>query len=118
MKKRSILVAALVLLIATTALSQPMRMTPQARTDTLAKQLSLSDEQKAKVLDLLTKQDEARQKAFADAQGDRDAMRETMTKLREETNTKMKAILTKEQFEKYEKIQSEMRGGMGGRRPN
>jgi CHAD domain-containing protein len=41
-------------------------------------------------------------------QGDREAMRAAMEKRREESNKKMKEILTEEQYAKYEK----MRGGM------
>lgn len=106
------------LFLATTVLAQPQRMTPQERTDRLAKQLALSDSQKVKVLDLFTKQDEARKKAFADRNADRDAMRAAMEKLRDESTRKMKEILTAEQFAKYDKLRSEMpRGGMG-RRPD
>ncbi len=115
---RSSLSAVLTLFLATIVLAQPQRMTPQERTDQLAKQLALSDSQKVKVLSLFTKQDEARKKAFAEGSGDRDAMRATMQKMRDETAKEMKAILTPEQFTKYEKLRSEMpRGGMG-RRPN
>lgn len=112
------LLAVLALVCATAVYAQPQRMTPQERTDQLAKPLALTAEQKAKVLDLFTKQDEARQKAFADSKGDRDAMRATMQKMRDESMKKMKAILTEEQYVKYEKLRSEMpRGGMG-RRPD
>lgn len=115
---RSALFVVFSLFLATTILAQPQRMTPQERTDRLAKDLALSDSQKVKVLDLFTKQDEARKKAFADNSGDRDAMRATMEKMRDESTKKLKTILTEEQFAKYEKLRSEMpRGGMG-RRPN
>jgi len=109
MKVRRILVAFLTLFVATSLLAQPQRMTPQERTDRLATQLSLSAEQKAKVLALFTKQNEARQKAFQ--RGDREGNRAAMEKLREETNKEMKSILTADQFAKYESI----RGGMGPR---
>jgi hypothetical protein len=104
----------LAFLIGVTALAQPQRMTPQERTDQLAKQLALTAEQKVKVLDLFSKQDEARQKAFADNQGDREAMRATMQKMRDESTKKLKAILTEEQFATYEKLRSEMPPGRGG----
>jgi Spy/CpxP family protein refolding chaperone len=94
---------------------QPQRMTPAERTDRLAKELSLTGEQKAKVLALFTKQDEARQKAFSDRSGDREAMRASMQKEREEFAKNMKAILTEEQFAKYEKLDAPPGGP--GRRP-
>lgn len=118
MALRRHLLGVIALVCAATVFAQPQRMTPQERTDQLAKQLTLTAEQKTKVLDLFTKQDEARQKAFADSKGDRDAMRATMQKMRDESMKKMKAILTEDQFVKYEKIRSEMpRGGMG-RKPD
>jgi len=117
MKIRSI-VLVLAFLVGVTALAQPQRMTPQERTDQLVKQLALTAEQKVKVLELFTKQDEARQKAFADNKGDREAMRATMQKMREESTKKLKAILTEEQFAKLEKLRSEMPPGGMGRRPN
>ncbi len=115
---RSSLFAVLTLFLAAVVLAQPQRMTPQERTDRLAQQLALSDSQKVKVLALFTRQDEARKKAFDDAKGDREAMRSSMQKMRDETAKEMKAILTPEQYTKYEKLRSEMpRGGMG-RRPD
>lgn len=114
---RSTLFVVLALFFATTLIAQPQRMTPQERTDRLATQLGLSADQKAKVLDLFTKQDEARQKAFT--QGDREANRAAMEKLREETTKEMKSILTPEQYTKYEGLRREMgpRGGMRGEGP-
>jgi Spy/CpxP family protein refolding chaperone len=119
MRIRSTLFVVMVFLLAATVLAQPQRMTLQERTDQLAKQLALTAEQKAKVLEVFAKQDSARQKAFANNRGDREAMRATMQKMREETANKLKAILTEEQYTKYEKLRSEMGppGGMG-RRPN
>ena len=96
--------------------AQPMRMTPQERTDRLVKELGLSAEQKTKVLDLFMKQDEAWKKAREEAAEDRSGMRAKMEKQREEMNAKMKEILTKDQYEKYEKMMKEGRGrgGPGG----
>ncbi len=108
----------LTLFLAATVLAQPQRMTPQERTDRLAKELALSDSQKVKVLSLFTRQDEARKKAFEDAKGDREAMRATMQKMRDDTTKELKAILSPDQYTKYEKLRSDMpRGGMG-RRPD
>src|SRR5512139_1355058 len=104
---RSSLLIFLSLFLAATVLAQPQRMTPKERVDRLAKELALSDSQKVKVLDLFTRQDEARRKARADGRGDREAMRATMQKMRDETAREMKAILTAEQFAKYEKLRSE-----------
>ncbi len=101
------------LLIAGTVLAQPMRMTPEQRTDSLAVQLNLTKEQKPKVLDVFKSTDAARRKAFEDSQGDRDAMRAAMQSAREDGDKKLKEILTKEQYEKYQKLQDAMRARRG-----
>jgi protein CpxP len=106
-------VAILVLFVVGTATAQRMRMTAEERADTLAKQLSLTDEQKAKILDIYKKSDESRRAAFDNAAGDRSAMREAMQKIREESDAKIKAVLTKEQAEKWEKIRAQAPGRRG-----
>ncbi len=84
------------------------RMTAEQRVDTLAKQLSLSDAQKTQVLAVFKDADTFRQKAFQDHQGDRDAMRAAMDSSRTMTSTKLKTILTEEQYGKYQKIMEQM----------
>jgi len=100
-----------------TAFAQPQRMTPQERTDQLAKELSLTEEQKAKVLEHFTQEQQVFQKLREESQGDREAMRAAMGKRREESNMKMKAILTEEQYAKYETLRSSMRPGGRGQQP-
>jgi hypothetical protein len=95
-----------------------MRMTPQQRVDSLAVQLSLSAEQKAKVLDVFKASDSTRQAAFQEHQGDRDAMRAAMDSIRTSTDAKMKTILTEDQYTKYEKIQADMMSRMRARMRN
>ena len=95
-----------------------MRMSAQERVDTLAAQLSLSAEQKAKVLDVYKAADTTRQAAFQEHRGDRDAMRAAMDSIRTSTDTKMKAILTEDQYTKYQKIQADMMSRMRGRMRN
>ena len=86
--------------------------------------LDLSDDQEKQVREILTAGSETMRKAregMQDGGGDRDAMREKMQEMREEQSEKIKAVLTEEQFTKYEKIQAERRdrmrqggGGFGG----
>lgn len=87
--------------------------------------LDLSDDQEKQVREILIAGSETMRKAregMQDGGGDRDAMREKMQQMREEQNLKIKAVLTEEQFTKYEKIQQERRermrqgGGFGGDR--
>jgi len=87
--------------------------------------LDLSDDQEKQVREIITAGMETMRKAREGMQegGDRDAMREKMQQMREEQNEKIKAVLSAEQFTKYEKIQEERRermrqggGGQGGPR--
>jgi protein CpxP len=84
------------------------RMSAEERVDTLAKQLTLTDAQKVKVLDVFKEADTVRQKAFQEHQGDREAMRAAMESSRNETNAKLKTILTEDQYAKYQKILQDM----------
>ncbi len=95
-----------------------MRMSAQERVDSLAAQLSLTADQKAKVLDVYKISDSTRQAAFQEHRGDRDAMRAAMDTIRTSTDTKMKAILTEDQYTKYQKIQADMMSRMRGRMGN
>lgn len=94
--------------------AQPARMSPQERTDKMTKDLSLTKEQQAKVLDILTKSQNSIKKLRDENTGDREAMRPAMQKLRQDSDEQLKKVLTKEQFEKWEKQRSEGQG----RKPN
>lgn len=77
--------------------------------------LELSEDQEKQVREILTAGSETMRKAreeMQDGGGDRDAMREKMQQMREEQNKKIKAVLTEEQFTKYEQIQQERRERM------
>ena len=87
--------------------------------------LELSDDQVKQVREIITAGFETMRKSreeMMDGGGDREAMREKMQAMREEQNQKIKAVLTEEQYIKYEKIQQERRermrqngfGGQGG----
>jgi periplasmic protein CpxP/Spy len=103
----------LALLVTTTVWAQPMRMTPEERTDRIAKQLELADSTKAKVLEIFKSSDAARSKAFEAAGGDRDQMRSSMESIRNDTDAKLKAVLTADQYDKYIKARAEMMKGRG-----
>lgn len=85
--------------------------------------LQLSDEQEKQVREIITAGFETMRKSreeMMDGGGDREAMREKMQAMRDEQNQKLKAVLSEEQFAKYEQIQAERRermrqgGGFGG----
>lgn len=96
-----------------------MMMSPEDRANRLAEQLSLSDEQKAKV-----------QKIYEDAQKDMQGMQgatreERMAKM-QATNEKVKEVLNDDQKKKFEEMQQRMRdrqrpgapgGTEGGQKP-
>ena len=115
--KKSSAILILAFFLGLTAFAQPQRMTPQERTDQLAKELSLTEGQKAKVLEHFTQEQQVFQKLREESQGDREAMRAAMGKRREESNMKMKAILTEEQYAKYETLRGGMRPGGRGQQP-
>jgi Spy/CpxP family protein refolding chaperone len=96
--------------VAATALAQRVRMSPEERTEHLTKQLSLTEEQKAKVLEIFNKSDKEMRAAFSENAGDRDKMRDIMQRNRKETEVQMKKVLTEEQFAKWEKLRSEAPG--------
>jgi hypothetical protein len=100
---------------------------PQAMLDRqmeeLKESLELSDDQEKQVREIITAGFETMRKAreeMQDGGGDREAMREKMQAMREEQTQKIKAVLSEDQFTKYEKIQQERRermrqgGGFGG----
>ena len=81
--------------------------------DQLAQQLNLTDDQKAKVKPIL----EARDQKMRDLRGDTsltpEDRRAKMKALRDDMVTQMKAVLTPEQFDKWQKMSS---AGMRDRR--
>ena len=89
----------------------------------LKKGLDLTEDQEKQVREIITAGSETIRKAreaMQDGGGDFEGMREKMQQMREEQNEKIKAVLSEEQFTKYEQIQQERRermrqGGGGGR---
>ena len=75
-------------------------------------ELSLTDDQKPKVKAVLEESSKKMQELMSG--GNRTQAREKMQPIMEERTKKMKAILTAEQFGKYEKAQEERRSRMGG----
>lgn len=128
--KKLMMICALLFSVITYANAQQgggrMGGTPEERakrsTDMLAEKLKLSDEQKTKVLAIYTAQGAEMTKAREAAGGDMSGMREKMTKMNDETNTKIDAVLTAEQKpafktwleERKKAMEARMNGG-GGR---
>lgn len=124
MKKAALmLIAVFALSFASIAQNQgPRNFDPKEmakrQTEELTKQLDLNKDQQKKVLELNEKYAN-KMSEMRNGGGDREAMREKMTKMREEQNKEMKKILTEDQYKKYEKYLEERRsrrgqGGPGG----
>ena len=95
-----------------------MRWTAKNRAENMAKQLNLSDEQKAKVEALFEKQDAKRKEMMAKHQENRDAMtqdrearRAEMMKMRNqavaENDAELETIIGKEKMEQWKKVRDE-----------
>ncbi len=105
----------------------PRNMNPEEsakrQTEQIKEAVGLNADQEKKVYDLNLEMSKKMQEMFQQNQGGGfEAMREKMTKLREDQSAKMKEILTAEQYAKYEKYMEERRsqrgpGGPGGGGP-
>lgn len=89
---------------------------PEQRVERLATTLNLTSEQKTKVL-ALYKEDAKKYEALrGDTSTPREERREKMTKIREDSDKKLKAILKPDQWEKYQKQREEMKAKAGERK--
>lgn len=88
----------------------------QRQTDQIKEKCGIDKDQEKKVYDLNLKSSKemAKMREGMQGGGDRDAMREKMTKMREEQNKEMKKILTADQYVKYEKYLEERRAARQG----
>ena len=82
-------------------------MSTEERVKMLKDSLSLNAAQVKKITSILTDADKERQDIFGQSGGDRDAMREKMMALRDSTDKKIEAELTKKQKQKYEEIKKQ-----------
>jgi len=87
----------------------------EAQLKTLQETVGLTAEQTAKVKEIMQKAREEGRKAFENSDGDRDAMREMMTKSREKTDAEIMKLLTKEQKPKFEALRKEQKKEMEDR---
>lgn len=118
MKKLAITLIALFLLIGSVVNAQQrVQRTPEERakiqTEAMQKGLALTDDQVKQVLDINLVAARKMDSVRTAAAGDRDAMMAAMKPLNEFRDAKLKAVLTKEQAEKYEANKAEY----SGRRP-
>jgi len=79
-------------------------------------QLNLSDAQKVKFDEIQDKYKDRMMTVRNSNNGDREGMRETMMKMRNEQTAEVKKILTSDQFAVYQKLQEQRRRQRGTRR--
>ncbi|MEI7906042.1 MAG: hypothetical protein WCI84_01660 [Bacteroidota bacterium] len=79
----------------------------EAQVKRIKEKVGLTDEQTAKVKDILQKSREEARAEFENSDGDRDAMRESMKKRMEKTDADIVKLLTKVQKPKYEEYKKE-----------
>ena len=89
-------------------------MSADQRVDQMKKNLNLTDEQVPKVKAAM----EDQQKKMQELRGETDqqARRTKMREIMEQTNTKMKGILTDEQYKKFQETMQQRGGNKGGER--
>lgn len=114
MKKIGFLLIALIMGVMVGTAQNRQNLSPEEmakqQTAEIKEKCGLDKDQEKKVYDLNLKSGKEMVKMREQMQGgDRDAMREKMTKMREEQNKEMKKILTAAQYTKYEKYQEERR---------
>jgi len=91
----------------------------EQRVERLSKDLNLTDEQKTKVTALLQEENTKMRDLRGDTSLDQQQRADKRRELRQDTVKKMKETLKPDQFEKYQKLQQEMRQrrGQGGQTP-
>ena len=94
------------------------RRTPEEQAKQLQTQLKLTDDQTTKITAIFQAQTTKRDSIRTAANGDRQAMMQGMMPLMQDTNNKIKAVLTPDQATAYDKMVQErmerMRNGGGG----
>jgi Spy/CpxP family protein refolding chaperone len=88
------------------------RMSVEQQMEKLTTELSLTDEQKPKVKEVLEARNKKMQELFADTSTAQEDRRTKMREISADTEKKMKEILKPDQFEKYKTwVEQNMRGG-------
>lgn len=124
MKNTTKIILPLILLLAFSQITLAQRGRrggdPQKRaerqTQQMVEKLSLSEAQAEKIKTVNMDMAKKMQEAFANADGDREAMRENMQAIREEHKTELKKYLTSEQLETWETVEAERRENRQGRK--
>ena len=92
------------------------QMDPAQRTKMLAKRLKLSDDQQKQILPILTDQQQQMENLRSDTSVAPTDKREKMRSIRDDSETKLKTVLTDSQKQQYDQMQQQMRERMQQRR--
>lgn len=92
------------------------RADPERTVQMLGKRLNLTGDQKAKLLPILTDQQQQMRGVFSDSSLSNSERRDKMKALRQDTESKIDGILTDEQKQKYAQLKQERMQRMKDRR--
>lgn len=101
----------------TTARAQMRRPSPEVQAKTLQDSLQLSGDQTTKITAILVDAQKDQQDAMSANQGDRQAIHSAMMEIMKNTDSKITALLTPEEAQKYEAMQKSRRDRMMRQRP-
>ena len=92
------------------------RMDPNRQLKMMVKQLKLTSDQQSQILPILTARQTEMQKLREDSSGAPEDRRSKMMAIRENSETKIKAVLNDDQKKTYDQMQQQMRERMQQRR--
>lgn len=100
---------------------RPMMQSPEERLDRLAKDLNLTDDQKAKIKPILEKEADQMKALREDTSMSREDRRSKFMDVQQKSYEGIKAVLNPDQQKKYDEMRERMMhrgpGGPGGERP-
>jgi len=120
--KKLLIVGALLFSVFTTVLAQERQMpSPEERakrqSETLARRLSLTEDQKSKVHELFLHQAKTTDSLRTASNGDFQGMRAKVQPVQDATDKKIVALLNEDQKKEFQAYQDERKSRMQGRRP-
>jgi Spy/CpxP family protein refolding chaperone len=98
------LVIGIAILFSTLAQAQPKRMSIEDRVKILKDSLKLSDEQSAKIKEILEDQREEMTTAMNENRDKRDAMQAARQEIMKKADEQIKSVLTEDQSKKYDEM--------------
>jgi protein CpxP len=91
----------------------PMRMDPDRQLQRLTRELGLSADQQSQIKPVLVDREQKMEQLFQDQTVARPDRHAKMQALRQDTQSRIEAVLNDQQKQKFEAMQEHMRGGRG-----